>query len=234
MTDVYAGVAVGGLGRSLDGGATWTECHGPLLARATQEHPTQQHGPHRAREGLRDTHALARSAAQPGTRLLATRLGLFRSDDKGASWSAMDLGRCSPLTYARDGKGFPHDTQSLLGALNVTAVRDARSLYRSAALGAPWTRFDHDGSSSCILMSLAASAQTPERGYGAARRGQGFGTEDGGKRWQTSPLPAEGVYARVCGSGCAPPLERRTQRMAYRIGRGVLWYAPPVHCWEEA
>jgi hypothetical protein len=25
-----------------------------------------------------------------------------------------------------------------------------------------------------------------------------FGTEDGGKSWQTYPLPAEGVYALSC------------------------------------
>ena len=34
--------------------------------------------------------------------------------------------------------------------------------------------------------------------YCAARRGQVFGTEDGGKSWQTYPLPAEGVYALSC------------------------------------
>jgi photosystem II stability/assembly factor-like uncharacterized protein len=48
------------------------------------------------------------------------------------------------------------------------------------------------------LMIIAASAQTPERVYCAARRGQVFGTEDGGRSWQTYPLPAEGVYALSC------------------------------------
>ena len=49
-------------------------------------------------------------------------------------------------------------------------------------------------------MTLAASAQTPERVYCAARRGQVFGTEDGGESWQAFPLPdgVEGVYAIAC------------------------------------
>jgi len=81
--ELYAGVEVGGLVRSLDGGTTWTDCNAPLLELATQERYTQKHGPRRASEGMMDTHALAISAAQPGTVFLANRLGVFRSDDKG-------------------------------------------------------------------------------------------------------------------------------------------------------
>ena len=77
---------------------------------------------------MMDTHALAISAAQPGTVFLANRLGLFRSDDKGESWSDMEIGRFSPLTYARDVKVFPHDTQTLLGALSIAAVSGRRAL----------------------------------------------------------------------------------------------------------
>ena len=94
--ELYAGVEVGGLVRSLDGGATWTDGNAPLLALATQERYTQKHGPRRASEGMMDTHALAISAAQPGTVFLANRLGLFRSGDKGESWSDMEIGRFSP------------------------------------------------------------------------------------------------------------------------------------------
>jgi len=196
--ELYAGVEVGGLVRSLDGGTTWTDCNAPLLELATQERYTQKHGPRRASEGMMDTHALAISAAQPGTVFLANRLGVFRSDDKGASWSDMDIGRFSPLTYARDVKVFPHDAHTLLGAFSIAAVSDAGSLYRSPDLGATWMRFDHDVSIDSTLMIIAASAQSPARVYCAARRGQVFGTEDGGRSWQTYPLPAEGVYALSC------------------------------------
>jgi hypothetical protein len=49
-------------------------------------------------------------------------------------------------------------------------------------------------------MIIAASAASSERVYCAARRGQVFGTEDGGANWQTHPLPpgVEGVYALAC------------------------------------
>lgn len=195
--ELYAGVEVGGLVRSLDGGVTWTDCNAPLLALASDERYVQKHR-QRASEGMMDTHALAISAAQPGTVFMANRLGLFRSDDRGASWYDMDIGRFSPLTYARDVKVFPHDAKTLFGAFSIAAVSDAGSLYRSADLGATWTRFDHDVNIDSTLMIIAASAQTPDRVYCASRRGKVFGTEDGGRSWQTYPLPAEGVYALSC------------------------------------
>src|SRR2546428_10959604 len=94
--ELYAGVEMGRLVRSLDGGGTWTDGNAPLLELATQERYTQKHGPRRASEGMMDTHALAISAAQPGTVFLANRLGVFRSDDRGEHWYDMDIGRFSP------------------------------------------------------------------------------------------------------------------------------------------
>jgi hypothetical protein len=49
-----------------------------------------------------DGHALACSAAARGTAFLANRMGLFRSDDRGAHWHDIEVGRFSPLTYGRD------------------------------------------------------------------------------------------------------------------------------------
>jgi photosystem II stability/assembly factor-like uncharacterized protein len=149
---------------------------------------------------MMDSHALAVSSAQPGTVFLANRLGLFRSDDRGENWSNMDIGRFSELTYARDVKVFPHDHHTLLGAFSIAAVSDAGSLYRSPDLGETWSRFDHGVSIDSTLMIIAASAASADRVYCAARRGQVFGTEDGGASWQPHPLPSgvEGIYALAC------------------------------------
>jgi photosystem II stability/assembly factor-like uncharacterized protein len=198
--ELYVGLEVGGLVRSLDGGRTWTDCNAGLLELANQPHLQNHHGSQRASEGMMDSHSLAVSAAQPGTVFLANRLGLFRSDDRGETWSDMEIGRFSELTYARDVKVFPHDHRTLLGAFSIAAVSDAGSLYRSQDLGESWSRFDHGVSIESTLMIIAASATSADRVYCAARRGQVFGTEDGGASWQTYPLPSgvEGVYALAC------------------------------------
>ena len=70
----------------------------------------------------------------------------------------------------------------------------------------PWTHTPEERDNDLCLcwcgglgaMIIAASAQTPELVYCAARRGQVFGAEDGGKSWQTYALPAEGIYALAC------------------------------------
>lgn len=75
-------------------------------------------------------------------------------------------------------------------------MSDEGSLYRSCDLGETWQRFDHDVSMRSTLMIIAESASDPNRVYCATRRGQVFGTEDGGKHWQEHALPegVEGVY----------------------------------------
>jgi len=196
--EIYAGLEVDGVLRSRDRGETWEDVGHDLLRLAQRPNLKSKIASDTENEGMLDTHALTVSSAQPGTVFLAVRMGLFRSADRGTTWEDMEIGRFSPLTYARDVKVFPHDAHTLLGAFSIAAVSDAGSLYRSPDLGATWMRFDHDVSIDSTLMIIAASAQSPARVYCAARRGQVFGTEDGGRSWQTYPLPAEGVYALAC------------------------------------
>jgi hypothetical protein len=89
----------------------------------------------------------------------------------------------------------------MYAALSIAAVSDAGSLYRSRDLGESWQRFDHDVSIDSTLMIIAESPSNPDRVWCAARRGQVFGTEDGGKTWQQHKLPGgvEGVYALATG-----------------------------------
>lgn len=195
--DLYAALEVGGVMRSHDGGDTWQNCNDSLLEFAEQPRLKSRIVSDTETEGMMDSHALAISPAQSGTVFLANRMGLFRSDDGGGRWTEMEIGRFSPLTYARDIKVSPHDPRTMYAALSVAAQSDAGSLYRSHDLGQSWQRFDHDVSIDSTLMIIAPSAANPDRVWCAARRGQVFGTEDGGKSWQQHSLPdgVEGVYA---------------------------------------
>ncbi len=198
--EIYAALEVGGVVRSLDGGETWTDCSAHLIELSRQDHLRSRIGSNTDTEGMLDSHALVVSAAQPGTVMLANRMGLFRSADKGDHWAPMDIGRFSELTYARDLKVSPHDPNTLFGAFSVSANSKRGSLYRSPDLGESWTRFDHDVLIESTLMIIAPSNETPDRVYCAARRGQVFGTEDGGASWREFPLPdgVQGVYALAC------------------------------------
>ncbi len=195
--DLYAALEVGGVMRSPDGGESWESCNDSLLEYAEQPRLKSRIVSDTETEGMMDSHALAVSPARPGTVFLANRMGLFRSEDGGRRWTEMEIGRFSPLTYARDVRVSPHAPDTMYAALSVAAVSDAGSLYRSQDLGETWQRFDHDVSIESTLMIVAPSASSPDRIWCAARRGQVFGTEDGGRTWQQHRLPGgvEGVYA---------------------------------------
>ncbi|HXG17804.1 MAG TPA: YCF48-related protein, partial [Methylomirabilota bacterium] len=100
--EVYAGLEVGGVIRSVDGGETWDDCSPELIKFTQHEHLQSQLISDTNREGMMDSHALTVSAARPGTVFLATRMGLFCSEDKGMHWKEMEIWRQSPLAYARD------------------------------------------------------------------------------------------------------------------------------------
>ncbi len=195
--EIYAGLEVGGVLRSLDGGDHWESCNADLLRLAGEDHLKSAIGSDAESEGMMDTHALAVSPALPGTVFLATRMGLFRSDDRGETWRELGIGAYSPLTYARDVKVSEHDPQCLFGAFSRAATSEAGSLYRSTDMGESWSRFDNGVEIDSTLMIVAESASDPDRVWCGARGGRTFGTEDGGSSWVQIDLPdgVEGVYA---------------------------------------
>lgn len=194
---LYAALEVGGVLHSRDGGDSWRGCNEGLLEFTREPRLRSRIVSDTESEGMMDSHALEVSPAKPGTVFLANRMGLFRSGDRGAHWQEIGIGHFSRLTYARDIKVSHHDPRTMYAALSLAAVSDQGSLYRSRDLGETWQRFDHDVAMTSTLMIISESAANPDRVYCATRKGQVFGTEDGGKRWREYRLPdgVEGVYA---------------------------------------
>jgi photosystem II stability/assembly factor-like uncharacterized protein len=201
LTDVvYAALEVSGVIRSTDGGETWTDLSAPLIKLAEAPQLKSRIGSEKDSEGMLDSHAFAVSAAAPGTAFLAVRMGLFRTDDRGATWSDMGIGRYSPLTYCRDVIVSPHDPRVLYACLSVSSRGDDGSLYRSEDVGRTWRRFDHGVKARATMMAVAAHPRDPARVYCVSRCGQVFGTEDAGVSWREYPLPAgiQDVYSVAC------------------------------------
>lgn len=199
---VYAALEVGGAMRSLDAGENWADCADSLVELA------QQHPQLRSRlqsdtdnEGMLDAHALCVSGARADTVFIAVRMGLFRSTDAGMTWRDLQVGRFSPLTYARDVRVSPHDPNVLLACLSPAAASKDGSLYRSNDLGETWRRLDRGVQARATMMAVALHPSDPLRIVCASRCGQVFTSVDAGDSWSESLLP-EGVlevYAVACG-----------------------------------
>jgi len=198
---IYAALEVGGAMRSLDGGETWSDCSADLVKLSELPHLKSRIVSDSEMEGMLDGHALCVSAAAPGTVILALRMGLFRSTDRGAHWKDMEVGRFSPLTYGRDIRVSPQDPRVLYACLSPAARSQDGSLYRSADLGETWTRFDHDVKADSTMMAVALHPRDGSAVYCVSRSGQVFGTENAGRTWRESRLPdgVGDVYAIACG-----------------------------------
>jgi len=199
--ELYATLEVAGVMRSLDAGESWEDCSSELIELAKRPHLKSMIQSDTDVEGMLDGHALCVSAAKPGTVFLAVRMGLFQSNDRAKSWDDMEVGRFSPLTYARDVRVSPQDPSTLYACLSPAAQSQDGSVYRSNDLGATWQRFDRNIKAEATMMAVALSAQSPDEVYCASRAGQVFGTEDGGQTWEETRLPdgVRGVFAVACG-----------------------------------
>jgi photosystem II stability/assembly factor-like uncharacterized protein len=194
--EIYVGVEVGGLLRSLDGGDSWEDGGGDLFRLSKEEYPDFPDGKGDI-VGMMDTHSVTCNPALPGTVFYANRFGLYRSDDKAQTFRNLDVGRFSHITYSRDVQTSRHDPNRLYAAFSFASVSDEGSLWKSDDQGESWQRFDHGVSVDSTMMHIAQSPTNAERVYCGARRGQVFGTEDGGKSWREFRLPdgVEGLYA---------------------------------------
>jgi photosystem II stability/assembly factor-like uncharacterized protein len=198
--EIHAALEVGGVMRSLDAGEHWDDMTAGLLALAELPHLKSRIGSDTDVEGMLDGHALAVSAARPGTVFLAVRMGLFESVDRGAAWRDMEVGRFSPLTYGRDVRVSPHDPRTLYACLSPAARSTDGSLWKSPDLGQSWTRVDRGIKAESTMMAMALHPRDPAQIHCVSRSGQLFGTVDGGATWSEHRLPAgpQDVYAAAC------------------------------------
>jgi photosystem II stability/assembly factor-like uncharacterized protein len=197
---IYAALEVAGVMRSLDGGERWEDCSDDLVTLAERPHLKSRIQSDSEAEGMLDAHALVVSPAAPDSVFVAVRMGVFRSDDRAAHWRDVEVGRFSPLTYARDIRVSPHDPRALYACLSPASRSQDGSLYRSLDLGKTWTRLDHGVKARATMMALTLNPADAGAVHCVSRCGQVFTTRDGGRSWGESALPAgvEDVYALAC------------------------------------
>lgn len=199
--EIFAALEVNGVIHTTDGGETWEDCSSDLIRLSQQPHLKSKIVSDTFAEGMLDGHAIAITPADPDAVVLAVRMGLFRSADKGKTWEDMEVGRFSPVTYGRDIRVSPSDPNTLYAALSVAAASHDGALYRSTDAGKSWKRFDKVQVHGTV-MSVGLHAQDPNQVYlGARYNGEIFGTQDGGENWASLSLPqgVKDIYSVACG-----------------------------------
>jgi len=195
--EIWAGLEVNGAMVSRDGGETWQDCSDALVSLSSQPHLQSAILTKDKAEGMLDVHAVAVSPAEPGTAFLALRMGLFRSDDGGASWNDLGIGQhAAHLRYGRDIVVAPWDPNTLFACIADAARGQAGRLYRSQDRGKNWVQVDRSIDVRSTMMAVALSPHHPSQAHCVTRLGQTFSTLDGGQTWREYDLP-EGAGAAV-------------------------------------
>ncbi len=187
--EVYAALEIAGAMRSMNFGETWEDCSQHLAELGDLPHLKSKIATESTQEGMLDGHAITISPADPDAVVLACRMGLFESRDKGKTWVDKDMKKYSPVTYGRDVKASPQDPKTVYCALSVAAASKDGGVYKSTDAGKTWSRFDKVQVHGTV-MSIGLSNSDPKHVAIAARyEGEIFTTSDGGATWNFSPIP---------------------------------------------
>jgi len=174
---LYAGIEVGGVVRSRDGGASWQQLPG------THD----------------DIHCISLSMARPQTVYVATARGPYRSDDEGQHWELINHGLQRPYTLHIS--AAPDDADLVLVTVSTNARRQQPQLYRSTTGGHTWQHIPSVGSDDDMVVAIDWDPSDPQRVYAGTDRGSIFCSHDRGVSWEPLPirLPTVAVGALVVG-----------------------------------
>lgn len=184
--DIYAGIEIGGMVRSRDGGRTWVGITDGTYIN----------------EDSVDFHSVAVSRIHPGRITGATRIGTFRSDDGGAHWRDMQIPMLRPRgTYCRVLAYDPEEAETLYLAGGNDFDGDIGRLFISRDDGSSWEVTDCGSPLKTSLFGLAVNARLTSHVFCASKIGQVLVSPDRGRSWRASALPpgAGHVFALAAG-----------------------------------
>ena len=173
---LYAGIEVGGMVRSEDGGNSW------------QQLP-----------GLDDDiHCVNISGDRPQRVYVATASAPFRTDDGGDHWELINSGL--ERRYTLHVSAAPGDADLVLVTVSENARRKAPQFYRSTDGGRSWQLVEglgHGENPEDMVVAFEWDLKSPDHVYAGTDGGKLFCSRDRGESWEQLPvsLPSVAVGA---------------------------------------
>jgi photosystem II stability/assembly factor-like uncharacterized protein len=166
---LYAGLEVGGVVRSTDGGATWQQLHGPY----------------------EDVHSLSVTPARSQVLYAATARHPWRSDDGGETWTA--IGDGLPQRYTVPIAAALDDPDIVLVSCSTSFQRQTGFLARSTDGGWSWQKVTWPGQDDDMVIAIAWDPAEPRRAFAGTDGGKLYRSIDHGASWQALPVALDSV-----------------------------------------
>ena len=181
---MYAALEVGGTAHSPDGGKTWTIVNSGFEGDVD----------------LLDLHGVTVGVNE--SVFISNRTGVWRTRDRGQTWDNLHFENFSNIRYSRGVEVAPNDPSTLYTCVGLNFGSEEGGILRSTDAGDSWSRFDQGIQPLSTTFGIAVNDRSPEQVYFCTRKGQVFGTHDGGATWQCHDLPemAANVKAIACTS----------------------------------
>jgi photosystem II stability/assembly factor-like uncharacterized protein len=163
---VWAGVEIGGLYRSRDGGRSW-EATGQGLSSL-------------------DIHGMVivPGNGRPKRLLTSTNNDLNLSTDDGATWQPLRVGQTLPWSYCRGMAQLSNRPEVVLLGNGDGPPGSAGVVARSVDGGVTWQAARMPGRANSTLWNFAVHAADPDLVYASSVSGEVYRSSDGGASWE--------------------------------------------------
>jgi photosystem II stability/assembly factor-like uncharacterized protein len=163
---VWAGVEIGGLYRSRDGGQSWQAIGRGLSS-------LDIHGV-----------AIVPGNGRPKRLLASTNNDLNLSTDDGETWQPLRIGTMLPWSYCRGMAQLLHRPEVILLGNGEGPPGSAGVVARSTDAGASWEAARMPGRANSTLWNFAVHPADPELVYASSVSGELYRSNDGGATWE--------------------------------------------------